>query len=247
MHMTSFLTDKPMKHINLMFAAAFGIILLGCCGNAMAQCSTSPNLFGSYTNTTCAYQEHRIGSNEYVRFHVTRCREYRFEIQPPPSNTGWSMQMTGRNDANNATLFYAAGTGVQAANWTANVTGFIRVYVNRSTCLGFQGAVQASHSAYLRYRDNGTNGITNNSQKTWRGGVSTAWSNGSNWDCGTVPTSETDVLIPGPCLNNPTIPTGTNANVRCIKVDGANGAVLTVDPTNPNITAHGTSLTTICQ
>lgn len=216
------------------------LFLNGIALNSLGQCSG--NLQGSYNTNTCLWQTQNIGSGEYCRFYVYRCREYRFELSGV--DNGWTYVMTGRDDGNTTTYFNPSTTSSTAANWTATYTGYIRVYVNRNNCgTGWQG----NYSSVLRYRDNSTNGSTSGTSLTWRGGVNTNWSTTTNWDCNTVPTSISEVLIPAPCVNNPTIGASTNATVKCIKVDGANGAILTVNPTNPNITAVGTSLTGICQ
>ena len=221
---------EPVKHA---FAATIIVLatLLGSSTVSLAQCA-SGSLFGSFNTNDCGYQTQNLGSGEYIQFYVYRCRSYVFEM---PSHPAGTYQMTGRNAANTATLFYASGTGALSSTWTADYTGYVRVYVNLSNCQGWH----TSTSATLRYRNTGTVGI-------WRGGVSDNWATTTNWDCNTVPTTTTETLIPAPCVNNPTIYTGTNANVRCIKIDGANGAAVNIQDVTQNIRAHGTSLTGIC-
>ena len=66
---------------------------------------------------------------------------------------------------------------------------------------------------------------------TWTGGYSTDWFNGCNWDRGTVPTLDADVLISGATTYQPTI-TGATGHCKTIEIVSTNGAVLTVDNTN---------------
>tara|TARA_R110002072_G_scaffold150071_3_gene298209 strand:+ start:982 stop:1668 length:687 start_codon:yes stop_codon:yes gene_type:complete len=197
---------------------------------SVAQC-TNTALYGSYNTNTCGYQTQSLGSGEYIQFYVYRCRTYDFEMTSHPAGT---YQMTGRNGATQ--LFYTSGTGAMSQTWTATYTGYVNVHVNLSNCQGWH----TTTSAVMRYRDTGTIGI-------WRGGVSNNWATATNWDCNAIPTTTTETLIPAPCVNNPTIFTGTNADVRCIKIDGANGAAVTVQDVTQNIRAHGTSLTGQCQ
>ncbi|HMO62638.1 MAG TPA: alpha/beta hydrolase-fold protein [Ferruginibacter sp.] len=58
---------------------------------------------------------------------------------------------------------------------------------------------------------------------TWTGAAGTAWENGSNWSCGTVPDAYTDVLIIN-TANKPVL----NSNAACRSVRLEPGATLTV-------------------
>jgi hypothetical protein len=196
--------------------------------NSYSQC-TNPNNNGASNLQNCNWASRSIGSGEYADFSVTRCRRYVFELNP---YSGWNMQMTGRGPGTTTTqLFYSQGTGLRQVFWTATFTGTVRVHVNRSTCGMWQGA---GLSSTLRYRDHGdlantaAGATATPTAGTWRGGVSNLWTLNTNWDCNAIPGATTRVNIPGPCLNNPTIPTATTANVYCIRVDGANGAQLNI-------------------
>jgi hypothetical protein len=73
------------------------------------------------------------------------------------------------------------------------------------------------------------NGCTNNevhsititvSQKyTWTGTQDTNWNNKANWSCNTLPTLETDVLIPNGLQNYPKVNTGQNALARKLTIE----------------------------
>lgn len=203
--------------------------------NSFAQCSNGVDNNPNLDTQTCGWASGEKGSGTYTHMYVHQCRTYRFELYSMPSGTH---TLTIRNNSGNSYIAHTSGTGTIAINWTATFTGWVRAYVNKNTCLGWQGSGTAN-SATLRYRDNGTVGI-------WRGGTSDNWNTATNWDCNSVPTNTTEVLIPAPCVNNPRIYAGTNANVLCIKIDGANGAALRVDDNVQNIRAHGTSLTGNC-
>lgn len=47
--------------------------------------------------------------------------------------------------------------------------------------------------------------ITVTASGTWTGSVNTDWGNATNWSCGTLPTSSTDVIIPSGATNYPTV------------------------------------------
>ncbi len=70
-----------------------------------------------------------------------------------------------------------------------------------------------------------TASITVNTSGKWSGAVSTAWSNASNWQCGVVPTSAVNVLIPAGLTNYPSLSSGTYA-VNNLTI--SSGASLTV-------------------
>jgi hypothetical protein len=212
--------------------------------NSFGQCNSGNAHTGGANNTqNCTWHQRSIGSFEYVDLAVTRCRRYVFELIP---YSGWNMQITGWNGATQ--VFYQGGTGTRTVYWTATYTGNVRVFVHRTTCLGWQG----NFSSTLRYRDHGdlpntVAGVAATpTAGTWRGGVSTAWNTTTNWDCNTIPVAATRVNIPAPCLNNPTIPTAYTANVFCIRVDGANGAILTTAGTGA-INVTGGTLDGRCQ
>lgn len=59
---------------------------------------------------------------------------------------------------------------------------------------------------------------------TWTGNISAAWEDVANWDCGEVPDSNTDVVIPSVILTNPV----ANNNVTCRSLIVQTGATLTV-------------------
>jgi hypothetical protein len=53
----------------------------------------------------------------------------------------------------------------------------------------------------------------------WTGATSTAWATTTNWSCGILPTSTTDVVIPSPVVNMPTI--SATANVRNLTINAS--------------------------
>jgi|GEM_PF-6689282 len=61
---------------------------------------------------------------------------------------------------------------------------------------------------------------------TWTGITSTAWTTGSNWSGGLVPTENDDVIIPAGTPFSPVIPMGTIGYCNSIQV--MNGAVFTI-------------------
>jgi hypothetical protein len=65
---------------------------------------------------------------------------------------------------------------------------------------------------------------------TWTGTISTDWFTGCNWDKGSVPGINSDVVIPGGTVNNPTV-TGQVANCNTITINSGNGAIITINDT----------------
>jgi hypothetical protein len=59
---------------------------------------------------------------------------------------------------------------------------------------------------------------------TWTGNSGNTWQNAANWDCGTLPDENTDIIIPSGASNMPVI----DSNVSCRKVQVKPGATLTV-------------------
>jgi len=94
---------------------------------------------------------------------------------------------------------------------------------------------------------------------SWTGAVNTDWSNSGNWLCGEIPTSSTNVIIPGFLSNYPNISSGTEvANNLTIQSGGSvtiSGGVLqiygaisnsgTLDASNGTIEMKGASAQTI--
>jgi putative Ig domain-containing protein len=64
-------------------------------------------------------------------------------------------------------------------------------------------------------------------QSTWTGTVSTAWENGANWSCGTVPDANTDVIINAGTTNYPVV----SSNAVCHSATVAANASLIITGT----------------
>lgn len=60
--------------------------------------------------------------------------------------------------------------------------------------------------------------LTNATTNTWTGTVSTAWSDGANWQCGNVPTLDLDVVIPSTAPNMPLVDI-PSAKAKSITID----------------------------
>ncbi len=63
---------------------------------------------------------------------------------------------------------------------------------------------------------------------TWTGAVSNDWFDCANWDTGTLPCGQCDVIIPGGTPNEPRI-TGQSAYCNTIQINVPGGALLTLD------------------
>ena len=101
--------------------------------------------------------------------------------------------------------------------------------------------------------------VTITNPGSWTGAVNTDWSNSGNWLCGEIPTSSTNVIIPGLLSNYPNIASGTDvSNNLTIQTGGSviiSGGILqiygaisnsgTFDATNGTIEMKGTSAQTI--
>ena len=48
------------------------------------------------------------------------------------------------------------------------------------------------------------------------GGISTSWENPANWNCGSLPNENVDVIIPSGLLNNPIL--SSNSVVKSLKL-----------------------------
>ena len=69
---------------------------------------------------------------------------------------------------------------------------------------------------------------------TWTGNISTAWEDNGNWSCGKIPTGSTDVYINTGITNYPVI----NSTAFCKSIHIANGAAVSVNTGNLQITGH---------
>ncbi|MBX9449204.1 MAG: hypothetical protein KL787_05575 [Taibaiella sp.] len=69
--------------------------------------------------------------------------------------------------------------------------------------------------------------LTVNAYGTWNGLVSSSWDNTANWDCGTVPSSSTNVTIPSSAPNQPVIGDGVDAICNNINIEA--GAELSIE------------------
>lgn len=104
-----------------------------------------------------------------------------------------------------------------------------------------------------------TSGITIIALGTWTGATSTSWNVAGNWNCGAVPSSTTNIIIPGSLTNYPGISTGTFAINNLTIQSGASltvsGSTLQIGGTisnsgsfsasNGTIELNGTSAQTI--
>jgi len=107
-------------------------------------------------------------------------------------------------------------SGQTSANYVANSAGTYTATINNGTCLN----IPAANNAIVT--------ITSLPAGTaeWTGAVNTVWNNVSNWKCGQVPVTTTEVVINGGRLNYPTITT----NVTIKKLTINTGATITVNP-----------------
>jgi hypothetical protein len=76
--------------------------------------------------------------------------------------------------------------------------------------------------------------FTVNNYSTWTGAISTAWSNGGNWTCGTVPTAKTNVIIPSAPVNQPLVDI-TTAICDSVFINGGSLAFAVAGASGENI------------
>ena len=104
-----------------------------------------------------------------------------------------------------------------------------------------------------------TSSITIVTPGTWSGAVNTAWNTSGNWLCGAIPTSSTNVTIPGSLTNYPLLNSGTGSVQNITIQSGASvtltGATLqiagsisnsgTINASNGTIDMNGSAAQTI--
>jgi gliding motility-associated-like protein len=102
------------------------------------------------TSPPCGtFGQFSVGSGTRTTFDIVNNATYEFET----CNSSFNTQLTGRNTANNAVVFYNDDNGPLCAtnrasvNWTSTFTGTLGVIVNQFNCSGYTG-----NSATLRYR-----------------------------------------------------------------------------------------------
>jgi hypothetical protein len=73
--------------------------------------------------------------------------------------------------------------------------------------------------------------------RTWTGMVSTAWENPLNWDCGGVPTTATDVIIPAATTtgNYPLVANTITGSCNTIRIEGPPSTVTVQNGGNLNV------------
>lgn len=176
-------------------------------------------LVGSAVTPTCSNQTISVGSGERRDINVISGRPYQFTLSACPS--GWTMQLTGRNTSDTQ-MFQSSSACTVTANWTATYTGVLRLNINRSNCLLWQGA---GLSATLTYKQvPPSSGATT----TWIGGTSGTnnWNVDSNWD-NCIPNININANIPN-VGQQPGITTASAARSLTI----ATGKVVTVACSN---------------
>lgn len=74
----------------------------------------------------------------------------------------------------------------------------------------------------------------------WTGAIDNDWNNPNNWDCGTIPTSTTDVVIPTGTPNYPILNAGVTYPVKGVTVDaGAQISNASIAAITPAIEVYG--------
>ena len=159
-----------------------------------------------------------------------------------------SVSLTGTSGgtySSTAGLSINAGTG--AVNLATSTAG---TYTVTYTIAASGGCAQVQT----------TTGITIRSDGAWTGAISSNWNTPGNWQCGSVPTSATNVVIAtgltnyptitalAPEINNLTIQSGANLNIIAgtLKVIGTiTSTGGTIDATNGGLEMTGTSAQTI--
>lgn len=166
----------------------------------------------------CSEQTVSVGSGERRDVAVINGRSYRFRLTNCPS--GWTMQITGRNTSNTQMFQQTSGCNV-TANWTATYSGTLRLNINRSSCLAYQG----NNSAVLRWRQNPpSSGATT----TWIGSTNAAnnWNLDANWN-NCVPNINIHANIPNTGVQ-PRI--GASSSAKTLTI--ASGRVVSVECSN---------------
>jgi trimeric autotransporter adhesin len=129
------------------------------------------------------------------------------------SGTSGAVVTYNVNGGANTTVTLTGGTGVVTINTVAANQTLNLVSITNGTC-----PVILSGSSVVNISTGGT----------WTGITNTDWNTASNWSCGGIPTSSTNVTIPASAANYPLINTGT-ASANNVTV--ATGATVTVNGT----------------
>ena len=159
-----------------------------------------------------------------------------------PATAGGSVSGTTTTcSGSNSTVLTLTGNTGNVLKWQSSVNGTSWTDIaNTTTTLT---AVNLTQTTYYRAQVqsgtcssawSGTALITVAATGDWLGVISTDWNTASNW-CGGVPTSTSDVVIPGSAPNMPVI--GSEDGI-CRNITINAGASLTITGTN-SITVHG--------
>jgi len=127
------------------------------------------------------------------------------------------------------------GTGTYAIQWQVSTNGSSYTNIGGATTSSYDPGQITQTTWYRRSVTSGpcteiSNAIqivvTYQTTLTWTGAISTDWHVDGNWDCGHVPISTQDVIIPAAAVRQPEI-LGGNTGV-CNTINVQNGANLTI-------------------
>lgn len=127
------------------------------------------------------------------------------------------------------------GTGTYAIQWQVSTDGSNYSNIGGANSSSYDPGQITQTTWYRRVVDSGpcteiSNAIqitvTYQTTLTWTGAINTNWHVDGNWDCGHVPTSTQDVVIPAAPVNQPEILSGNIGECNSINVQtGANVTV----------------------
>jgi phosphatidylserine/phosphatidylglycerophosphate/cardiolipin synthase-like enzyme len=118
-------------------------------------------------------------------------------------------------------------TNVSGTNYTGGTTNNLTISNDPSSWYGYQYRCLVNGTTY-------SNVFTLKFVSYWTGAVNNAWENASNWNCGTVPDINTDVIVGSGATNFPVV----NSNAFCRSLHIFPGANCTVSGGSKLTVAH---------
>ena len=149
-------------------------------------------------------------------------------VSGPITITGQPTPTTVNTCAGSTVNISMTATGAATYQWQIDVgSGYVNIPNGNTANLSITNVPASYNNGTIRCvltnacntSFSSTTAITVQTPGLWSGVTSTAWNTSSNWGCNAVPTSATDVVIPGIAINMPLATTGVS--MRSLTVNPA--------------------------
>jgi hypothetical protein len=205
--------------------------------------ATNP-AFGTGTTTIAATATAIIGAQIQFTLNATALSSGYYTLKSCSASSVFDYAGSPYCTTGTATATMLTGGGITATNGNFSITpttlslssgnGNINLgtiaagtyVVTNTVTVGGGSSCTSTSTASITIEPNGT----------WVGGASSDWNTASNWPCGSIPTSATNITIPSGATNYPVISATGKGFVNNITI--ASGATLTI--TNDTLNVFGT-------